>query len=273
MTRETILSTIKNGIKLSEYISPHLSGKIAAEVFLRPQRPRRPEWEFDLLRMATKTYILYGMKVWQFGDFERKVLLVHGWDGRGSQLGKFIQPLLAQGISVICFDGPAHGDSEGSKTNMRHFSEKILFLEEELGPIEGIIAHSFGSGATILALAKGLETKKVVLIGGPSNIPAVFARYSETFELSESTRKNFYRYVEAEVKIKVEDINLLKIVKTLTTNALIIHSTDDKDVPVEESQNLHSAWPGSQLIMPIDLGHRRLLKDPTVIEQAVRFLA
>lgn len=272
MNRETIISTIKTGIKFTEYISPQISGKIAAEIFLRPRRHRRPDWEFDILRNASKIFLLYGMKVWQFGNFDRKVLLVHGWDGRGSQLGKFIEPLLEQGISVVCFDGPAHGDSEGSKTNMKHFSEKILILEEEFGHFEGVIAHSFGAGATILALGKGLNSKKVALIGGPSNIPAVFERYSETFDLSESTKKSFFRNVEREVRAKVQDFDLVKIAPTLTTEALIIHSTDDLDVPVEESQRLHSAWGGSKLLMPVGLGHRRVLKDRNIIEQVVAYL-
>ena len=41
------------------------------------------------------------------------VLLVHGWEGRGAQLGALVDPLVAAGYRVVALDGPAHGDSPG----------------------------------------------------------------------------------------------------------------------------------------------------------------
>jgi alpha-beta hydrolase superfamily lysophospholipase len=50
----------------------------------------------------------------------KKILLVHGWSGRGTQLFKIADELLKQGYSTISFDAPAHGKSPG-KTIMVDF--------------------------------------------------------------------------------------------------------------------------------------------------------
>ena len=42
-------------------------------------------------------------------------LLVHGWEGRGAQLGSLVGPLVEAGLSVVAFDAPAHGDSPGNR--------------------------------------------------------------------------------------------------------------------------------------------------------------
>jgi alpha-beta hydrolase superfamily lysophospholipase len=49
--------------------------------------------------------------VYQYGQSDKKVLLVHGWSGRGTQLVKIADALLKSGCSTISFDAPAHGKS------------------------------------------------------------------------------------------------------------------------------------------------------------------
>jgi esterase/lipase len=42
--------------------------------------------------------------VYQYGQSDKKVLLVHGWSGRGTQLVKIADALLKSGYSTISFD-------------------------------------------------------------------------------------------------------------------------------------------------------------------------
>ncbi len=52
--------------------------------------------------------------VWEPGPHAAAaVLLVHGWDSRGSHLGAWVPPLLRAGVRVLAFDAPAHGDAPG----------------------------------------------------------------------------------------------------------------------------------------------------------------
>jgi alpha-beta hydrolase superfamily lysophospholipase len=79
----------------------------------------------------------------------KKVLLVHGWSGRGTQLFKIADELLKQGYSTISFDAPAHGKSPGKTTIMVDFITTILEIEKQFGPFDAAIGHSLG-GMSVL---------------------------------------------------------------------------------------------------------------------------
>jgi pimeloyl-ACP methyl ester carboxylesterase len=54
--------------------------------------------------------------------------------------------------------------------------------------------------------------------------------------------------------------------------ALLMHDRADPEVPFAHSEAITAAWPGSHLVPLEGLGHRKLLRDPAVIEAAVAFL-
>ena len=89
------------------------------------------------------------------------VLLVHGWAGRPTQFRKIISALTAAGFRVVGFDGPAHGKSAGTSTNIDEFEDVIKTLYVQVGEPESIIAHSFGGGAVLYAAMNGLHVKKL----------------------------------------------------------------------------------------------------------------
>jgi pimeloyl-ACP methyl ester carboxylesterase len=54
--------------------------------------------------------------------------------------------------------------------------------------------------------------------------------------------------------------------------ALIIHDQDDRDIPWREGEAVARAWPHARFQRTEGLGHRRILRDPEVIDCVVRFL-
>ncbi len=54
--------------------------------------------------------------------------------------------------------------------------------------------------------------------------------------------------------------------------ALIIHDRDDRDIPWQEGEAVARAWPHARFLRTEGLGHRRILRDPDVIDRVVRFL-
>jgi pimeloyl-ACP methyl ester carboxylesterase len=54
--------------------------------------------------------------------------------------------------------------------------------------------------------------------------------------------------------------------------ALIIHDRDDRDVPWQEGEAVARAWPHARFLRTEGLGHRRILRDPEVIDRVLRFL-
>src|SRR4029434_9892966 len=145
--------------------SPQLAARFAEHLFLSPGRYRRPAWERMALRQATPFVVPYGgmnLPAWVWGaplgrtDIPT-VLLVHGWEGRGSQLAKFVSPLVERGFRVVTFDGPAHGDAPGIESSFVDLARALMAIGRVIGPSHGLIGHSVGGAAAILATQLGFE--------------------------------------------------------------------------------------------------------------------
>ena len=93
-------------------IAPRLTSVVAAELFRTTRRSSPRPGEREVLESATGSRIA-GMQVWSWGEGPI-VLLVHGWNGRSTQLGGFVSPLVARGHRVVAFDALGHGDSDGA---------------------------------------------------------------------------------------------------------------------------------------------------------------
>jgi len=101
--------------------------------------------------------------VYHYGKSEKRVLLVHGWSGRGTQLVKIADELVNLGYSTISFDAPAHGKSKGNSSIMVEFIASILELERQFGPFEFAIGHSLGGMSILNAIRDDLKVKKLSL--------------------------------------------------------------------------------------------------------------
>ena len=89
------------------------------------------------------------------------MLLVHGWNGRATQLYRFITPLQQQGYRVLGFDAPAHGHSSGNHTNLAEVSNVILEISRIYGGFHCIVAHSIGGLASLMATIEGAVTNNI----------------------------------------------------------------------------------------------------------------
>jgi hypothetical protein len=52
---------------------------------------------------------------------------------------------------------------------------------------------------------------------------------------------------------------------------LIVHDQDDRETPWTGSAALAELWPEASLLTTSGLGHRRILRDPTVIDEVTGF--
>lgn len=271
--KNKLVERIKFGLKVSEKISPKLSGKLSTEIFTRPQRIGRPDWEAELLKTADQVEVRAGVKIWRWGKAPY-VILAHGWNGRGGQLGKFVKPLLESGKGVVLFDAPAHGESAGTRINLREYAEKLIALTNDYESVDAVIAHSFGGAATVYALHMGLPVERVILIASPANIEGIFQRFSKRLELGEATQKEFRAELAKQSHTEAQGgiLHLANWVKLLPTRALIVHDPADPDVPYEDSLELQYYWPRAELLSVEKVGHRKILKSEEVINESVQFL-
>lgn len=202
------------------------------------------------------------------------VMLIHGWTGRGSQMGALAQALQKNGFRVLVFDNHAHAQTPGNDSTIFKQSEVQWALEEKFGPIYAIVAHSFGGMITPYSLSQGMKAQKVVCISPPAHFDFLLERFSQSLHLPTSIQ----HYLVTRFKEEYGD-DLVERVSSNNTSqhlghipALIIHDEDDEDVPISEAETLHQSWPNSALIRTKGLGHRRILYNAQVIENVVNFL-
>ena len=123
--------------KFISFISPKLVTLFAAKLFTMPIKytiPKR-EWNMNLKseqKMLNIPEINKQILIYKYGTSDKKILLIHGWSGRGTQLVKIADELLKIGYSTISFDAPAHGKSPGKKTIMLDFIAAILEIDKQL---------------------------------------------------------------------------------------------------------------------------------------------
>ncbi|MEO1353705.1 MAG: alpha/beta fold hydrolase [Cyanobacteria bacterium J06635_15] len=248
----------------------------ALEKFLTPSKKPLSELELGVLAQATSFTVPFesinlNAFCWGTGP---TVLLVHGWGGYGLQLGHFIEPLLNAGYRVLAFDAPAHGSTVGVKTSGLEIAQAIATIVQHQAPITRVIAHSIGAASTTLALSDGMQIDKVVYLGPMcwlSNAAKLFARRAR---LSADVREAFLNLFETQFGQDIwQRFSVDQIASKLSVPALLFHDRHDRDVSIEEGHAIAKAWSGARLIETSGLGHRRILRNEWVIQQAVDFIA
>ena len=201
------------------------------------------------------------------------VLLVHGWNGRGTQLGAFIAPLTAAGRSVVAFDAPGHGETAGDSTNIFEMTAALDAVARRWGPFEGVIAHSLGVPCTALALSRGLAAQRVVALSPPADMKGLVDKFATALRIPDPVVRHLSAMIEDRFGTDVwAELSTRTLADRMDTPALVIHDRDDLDVPWQEGEAVAAAWPGARLELTSGLGHRRVLRNRGVVKMATEFL-
>lgn len=263
--------------KLISFISPKLITLFAAKLFTTPIKHKIPKRELEmdyksiqkLIRVPAidKEVVLY-----QYGKSEKKILLVHGWSGRGTQLFKIADELLKAGYSTISFDAPAHGKSPGKDTIMVDFIATILEMEKQFGPFEAAIGHSLGGMSVLNAIKKGLKVNHAVVIGSGDIVEDIMDDFVAKLELKPAVSTLLRLYFEKKYGEKMNSYSAFLAAKETAIPILVIHDNHDPEVPVKAGIHIHKYLKNGELLLTDGLGHRKILGNPKVIEKTVQFI-
>jgi pimeloyl-ACP methyl ester carboxylesterase len=253
----------------------------ALREFLRPQRASRNlKREEAILEQAEVCRVVIApgteneeedIAVYRWGNGEQRVLLVHGWAGKAAQFFALIGALREHGFSVVAFDAPAHGNSSGDFSSGPAFARAARMVDELRGPFYGVVAHSLGAAGTIIALAHGLKVQRVVLLAPVAFVEPLLEMFIKLHELSDPLAAALRERFAARYSSGIIALPLLA--KAFQIPALIFHDPDDGDLPFSHSESIAQAWAGARLVPARGVGHWRILRDQTVIEGTVAFLA
>ena len=263
--------------KIIAYFSPKLVTLFAAKLFTSPIKHKIPKRELEMDAKSTKKLIeipKINKKVvlYQYAKSSKKILLVHGWSGRGTQLFKIADELKKEGYSIVSFDAPAHGKSPGKSTIMSDFIETILEIERQFGPFDVAVGHSLGGMSLLNAVKKGLSINHLAIIGSGDIVTDILDDFVAKLELNPIISTQLRLYFEKKYGVEMDSYSGYKSAMDITIPVLVVHDKNDPEVPVSAGINIHKHLKNGELFLTEGLGHRKILGNHLVIEKVIKFI-
>ena len=263
--------------KFLSFISTNLAVQFAAKLFTTPIKHKIPKRELEMDSKSRQESIFIpsirkNIVVYHFGASEKKMLLVHGWSGRGTQLVKFAEAFVKLGYETISFDAPAHGKSPSNSTLMPEFIESILEIDKQFGPFEAAVGHSLGGMSLLNAIKKGLNLNRLVIIGSGDVVQDIINDFVRKLELDAKFNDLLRIHFENKHQLSMDSFSAYHAAKTVDFPTLVIHDQDDDEVPVSCAHHIHQNLKNGALMLTENLGHRKILGDAKVIQKTTDFI-
>jgi len=259
---------------------PSLAVLSAHRIFHYPVNSKRKNRNVKPLPQPQKFNIpLYENVTLQGYRWGRKshpiVLLVHGWSTTSQSMSHFTDILLKHHYQIVSYDALRHGETKGKFSDLSNWADSVHAVMRHIGPVECIIAHSFGGAAVTVASKLGLETKKLVFVAPIHDVISVSENFAKQLHIPagivkkmrdytwKNNEKNFQKYGKDWRDIFTSDFHV---------PTLIFHDEGDKEIGIEHSQYLCKRWTWATLKQTTQLGHRAILDDETVVKNTLAFI-
>jgi pimeloyl-ACP methyl ester carboxylesterase len=274
-------------VRLGFRVAPVWAADRAARLFLRPwRRPAGDRSRYVSRETCFAAESAFGpVAAWSFGPTTPgtpAILLVHGWEDDHLSWAVLIDRLVARGYRVIAPDLPGHGRSPAAFTGIPILAAGIAAVAreaEKIGavsaaqPFQAVIAHSLGGTATLLAASEmGLTAERFAIMAAP-NHPRLFAgAMMKMLGLTAAQTQRVFTCIERLIGRSMDSLYLPPKLRDFRQPGLILHSRDDRTVPLQHSQENAAAWPRADFRILDGLGHRRLISDDGVQAMLLHFV-
>jgi pimeloyl-ACP methyl ester carboxylesterase len=263
--------------KVIAFLSKKWVAIYAAKLFTTPIKHKLPKREIKMdkdseQQMISVPVIHKQVNVYKYGNGSKKILFVHGWSGRGTQLCKIADEMIKLGYAIVSFDAPAHGKSPGNSTIMVDFIASIIEIDKQFGPFEVAIGHSLGGMSVLNAIKEGLQVDKAVIIGSGDIVQDIIDDFIAKLELKPEISKLLCEYFEKKYGGKMDDYSAYKAAAITLIPTLVIHDENDPEVSIKAGKNIFEHIKNGEFMVTKGLGHRKILADNHVIEKIINFI-
>ncbi|MBX3205963.1 MAG: alpha/beta fold hydrolase [Labilithrix sp.] len=277
------LRAAKAGLRVLSPRAPALAARWAEHLFLTARRHERPSWEAEALASARPGRVRHEggfVPTWTWSppgarrslETPPTVILVHGWEGRGSQLSAFVPRLVERGLRVVAFDAPGHGDSPLPRASVVEHARALASVGRAFGPARAVIGHSVGGAAALLATRFGFEAERLALIAPPTTPKGFAATFARTLGLDDALEAAMIARLESRYGLRLEDLDVGVDARRLRAPLLVIHDREDPVVAFESGRLLARAAPHGELVAVTGLGHGAILRAPHVVDAVSAFV-
>ena len=177
------------------------------------------------------------------------LLVMHGWGGNAQMMLPLATPLHTAGYALLFLDARCHGQSDDdSFASLPRFAEDIehgiAWLSgqaETQGVPVGVIGHSVGAGAALLAAARNPSIALVISLAAFAH-PAAMMRRWLRFKRIPYWPFGAYilAYVQKVIGFRFDDIAPLNTIRQVRCPVLLVHGLEDETVPASEAENIYA---------------------------------
>jgi pimeloyl-ACP methyl ester carboxylesterase len=218
---------------------------------------------------------------------------MHGWNGRGSQLAAFVDPLVERGHQVVTFDAPSHGAAPGWRASLIDFADALDAVVDAVrpmfGPVHAVVAHSMGGAAATYAMHRRLQqpttrierglrshksaVERFVFIAPPVDVRDFVRAGIRMLGGGPDLERAMRDRIEGKFGVELHSLYAPTLARDMDAPLLVIHDEKDKEVPLDRGRLLAESWPAAELEVTSGLGHMRILRDENVIRRVVDFIS
>lgn len=178
------------------------------------------------------------------------VAVVHGWGGSAGTMLPLVPALHAAGYSVLLFDARCHGRSDDdSFASLPRFAEDctaaVAWLRARAdvdGAAIGLVGHSVGAGAVLLAAARDPRIAAVVSIAAFRHPEDMMRRWFRWRRIPQRVPGTLIlRYIEHVIGHRFDEIAPINTIRLVRCPVLLVHGADDDTVPVDDARDILAA--------------------------------
>ena len=193
------------------------------------------------------------------------VVVMHGWGANASLMLPALAPLHAAGFAVLLLDARCHGQSDDAAfTSLPRFAEDIeagLDWLRQQPAVDAqrlaIMGHSVGAGAALLTATRRPDVRAVISLSAFAHPREIMRSYLAEAHIPYPVLGWYVmRHVQAVIGARFDDIAPLASMARLRCPVLLVHGSDDEQVPFTDAQRLLAAGSAGQVqCLRVESGH------------------
>ncbi len=214
------------------------------------------------------------LSLYSWGQPGEKVLLLHGWGGSPFDFKHMIAALVTAGYEVVAFDAPAHGASEGKKTNLMQWMHILEQLLQRTGPVHAVIGHSLGGLSAALTLVHTqASVPRLAMISAAVSAPVFFNETFQLFRIPQKVMPRVQQLIIKRLKSDLQQLDLFRHINQIRADRILVaYDENDHLVKKEQISSFLQQYPAIQSLKIRGEGHFRIMKNESVINRVLEFL-
>lgn len=221
------------------------------------------------------------LKAWYFpmAATAPAVVVLHGWGANASLMLPLAPHLHRAGFSALFLDARNHGRSEHDDfVSMPRFAEDLDVAIEWLRDRAdvssiGVIGHSVGAGAAILAASRSRNIEAVVSVSAFAHPGEAMAEGPPFVHFPARVQRSLFRTMEKTIGFRFDDIAPRERIGLVEAPVMLVHGGADTTVSPRHFEELIRRAPEAETLLVEGADHASLDEFEPHIHRILGFLS